>query len=930
MSMSSSRRRPPRGRGCEAAARTARTPAGGDARAPAPPDPRHATRTSSRMPLSAETGASAGSWRAPRALAYAGGMVEVPARLRRATLLLLGPAVLGVTAIAGACDLPGARDDRPDRHAGLDGDDGDGDNGNEGEGEGEGEDGREGEGEDGREGEGEDGREGEGEPPPDGCIDDGVTATLASTQARFVEQIWPLMTRPGNAGCLACHADDSGRQLRMAPAGPDAAVATFLRLRAGGWLTLQPGSMVARVDNDSMPPLGTAWTADEKAALRRVACELAEADASAPAADEVFPAELELPWDGADNTDYDNAFITYDQLRGRIDVVFGDAWVRDGVDRFSDNIALFGGVDFVTTFVPARQATPEFIAGLDMLAEDVCGRAARDGTGPFAGLPLTGPIFDEPPSSTTRIEAENRAVVTYTNLPAGCQPGPNATEVVLCTTSSVSAPYAVAVAGDFVFRARVRPDPNTLGPPIMALRVDGAEVATFTVNGSGNQTFEQTVRIEAGNHTVAVAFTNDSVDATGDDRNLFVDHFELQGPLAGSTAGGAGALAATHDRLATLAARILQRPFLPAENDDDLDDRDGLYTVLRALDDETATGRVSAWAGVCEALLHHTDFVFSRPPLFDGMAAGDALRERLLVTQAALVLLDRTPTDDELARFDVGEVDRADLIEAWLHSDAFLRAYEKKVRLLLEFDGTPDGEEPARLWTYIADNDLPLREILTADYTVTVDGTGQLFRAQRPAVHGQTGLLTMKGYIHGKPGLPHYNYAARVLTGFLGVVFEVPQAALDARATATASSTVDPASLCYSCHRLLTPLAHQRLKWDDAGNHREVFDDGRVIDDSDRNLVADYPFRGAGLEAFSLVAVRKEAFARRIANAHFQLVFGRLLRHDADERDVYRALYDAIDQGRGSFRAVLRAVLLSSSVSEPPPLQRDAEGGGTP
>jgi hypothetical protein len=832
-------------------------------------------------------------------------MVALPARRRRAACLL---SVIVAVVAAGCDDVdPG---DRPDRQAGL----GDGDG--EGEGEGEGEGPGEGEG------------EGEGEPPP-GCVDDGVTATLSDVQARFVDDVWPLLTRDGG-GCLACHADDSGRQLRLAPAGPSAATATFLRLRSGGWLGFQTGSMVARVHDDSMPPGGPAWTDDEKSRLRRVACDLAEVDAEAPVSDEVFPPELELPWDGPAPTTYDNAFVTYDQLRGRVDVVFADDWVRDGVDRFSENIALFGGVDFVTSFVPARQATPEFLAGLDLLAEDICARAAADGTGPFAGLDLSGAIVDAPTSTTTRIEAEDRSVVTYTNLPAGCQPGANATEVCLCTTSSVNATYEVALAGDFVFRARVRPDPNTLGPPVAALRVDGTDVATFTVSTAGNQIVERTVRIEAGRHTVAVAFTNDNVDPTGDDRNLFVDSFELQGPIAGSTVGGDGAADATKQKLATLAARVLQRPFLPQENDDDRDDVDGLYGVLQALHDDTAAGRTAAWAGTCEALVRHPDFLFARAPIFDTLAANDALRERLLVQQTALVLLDRTATEAELQRFDVGELTRADLVDEWLHSDAFLRVYEKKVRLLLEFDGTPDGEEPARLWTYVADHDLPLQEILTADYTVAVDDDGRLVRVDRPAVHGQTGLLTMKGYIHGKPGLPHYNYAARVLTGFLGFVFEVPQAALDARATATATSTVDPTSLCYSCHRLLTPLAHQRLKWDDDGNYRETFDDGRVIDDTDRGLVADYPFRGSGLEAFSLVAVRKEAFARRIANAHFQLVFGRLLRHDTDERAVYRELYDVVDQGRGSFRAVLRTVLLSTSVTHPPPLSEDTTDGGAP
>jgi hypothetical protein len=128
---------------------------------------------------------------------------------------------------------------------------------------------------------------------------------------------------------------------------------------------------------------------------------------------------------------------------------------------------------------------------------------------------------------------------------------------------------------------------------------------------------------------------------------------------------------------------------------------------------------------------------------------------------------------------------------------------------------------------------------------------------------------------------------------------------------------VDPTSLCYSCHQLLTPLAHQRLAWDDDGNFRTTFDDGRTIDDSDHDLVADYPFRGPGLASFSLRAVRKEGFLRRMANVHALMLFARLLRHETDERALYADLFAAADHGNGTFKEQLRLLMFSPSYEHP-------------
>jgi hypothetical protein len=160
--------------------------------------------------------------------------------------------------------------------------------------------------------------------------------------------------------------------------------------------------------------------------------------------------------------------------------VFDDEWVRLDVDQFADNISLFGGVDFLSSFVAARQATPEFLSGLDLMAEDVCGRAAELGTGPFAGVDTTAAIVDEPPSTSVSHEAE-AATTTIIGLPAGCLPGANATRVVLCTNASLNVSHVFPIDGTYRISAAVQGAPNADGPPLMAIRVDGVDVAEVEV-----------------------------------------------------------------------------------------------------------------------------------------------------------------------------------------------------------------------------------------------------------------------------------------------------------------------------------------------------------------------------------------------------------------------------------------------------------------
>lgn len=284
----------------------------------------------------------------------------------------------------------------------------------------------------------------------------------------------------------------------------------------------------------------------------------------------------------------------------------------------------------------------------------------------------------------------------------------------------------------------------------------------------------------------------------------------------------------------------------------------------------------TGWAGLIEALLQRPEFVMPD----DGIDAPAATR----LVRVALDLVGRVPTESEFRRFE-STGDLGLLVDSYLESEDFREFFFHRARGVFRSRGTAESDEPARLWTYIAVNDLSYRDLYTADYTVD----GEWKRASRRPVHGRTGFLTMKGYLEGKPGLPKFTYPAELLTFSLGVQFEVSDAVEDARDKVV--STTDPSSICYSCHKLLTPLAYQRERWDVHGHYRSVDESHEPIDDSDRGVVPDYAFKGTGLEAFARQVVRKELFVRRFVNLHHDMLFHRHLRVHEDQRDEYRDLH---------------------------------------
>ena len=313
----------------------------------------------------------------------------------------------------------------------------------------------------------------------------------------------------------------------------------------------------------------------------------------------------------------------------------------------------------------------------------------------------------------------------------------------------------------------------------------------------------------------------------------------------------------------------------------------------------------AAWEGLCRALVKHPDFLFTRPMSLAN-TTNPIDRRHLQLVKIAQDLMGRPPLASEIARLD-GGASLGSFAEECLASKEFADDYFRRIRLYLESHGTEEDDEPARLWTWIALNDRPFKEILTADYTVDPDWQKQ----SRPDYYGRSGLLLMKGFVKGKPGLPHYNYPAQVCEKFLGYVFEVPLDIVKIRNGLTAASTTSPGSVCYSCHKILTPLAWQRTHWTDEGEYKPKDERGKWLDDSDNKLVATYPFKGNGMEAFAQQAVNKERFIRTIIQTHFVFYYGREMRWDADERGLYRRLWDNVNTNHFHIKKLIRALVTS-------------------
>src|SRR5262245_26595099 len=234
--------------------------------------------------------------------------------------------------------------------------------------------------------------------------------TDQSVAQRFEKEIWPLLAREtGGASCVKCHDADNPSELHFFAD----AESSFTMLVEKGYLVLDgPDSLLGRIlshnpkrrmpKGKSMGP----WPEKDVATLRAFLTDLQSHLQTVTRADEQFPRALLLPYRASPPDQLDNQFITYRQLKGKIQTIFNDDWKRNDRDLFAENIAMFGGADFKERFNESAKASATFLSGLEVLSRDVASRAYTLKTGPFAGRneQLPSPALTEKPDAACERE----------------------------------------------------------------------------------------------------------------------------------------------------------------------------------------------------------------------------------------------------------------------------------------------------------------------------------------------------------------------------------------------------------------------------------------------------------------------------------------------------------------------------------------------
>ncbi len=241
----------------------------------------------------------------------------------------------------------------------------------------------------------------------------------AELTAEFRQEIWPLLNRTSNGqkSCVQCHRDGPDNSSPLILLGDPEE--DFLALLGYGYFDEDyPLSLLAKITHKTrkyrMPPEpANSWTDEEIAQLRSFIETLnAQRRGTDISADEMFPAELLADYEGEPGeTPSGNTFLSYWQLRKKIQTIFQDDWKRDERDLFQENLAQFGGADFVRRFDESTKATPSFLSALDALASDVASKAYLNGTGPFQGLEIEGHASEGNEGLSARIESPSASSI---------------------------------------------------------------------------------------------------------------------------------------------------------------------------------------------------------------------------------------------------------------------------------------------------------------------------------------------------------------------------------------------------------------------------------------------------------------------------------------------------------------------------------------
>ncbi len=229
----------------------------------------------------------------------------------------------------------------------------------------------------------------------------------------------------------------------------------------------------------------------------------------------------------------------------------------------------------------------------------------------------------------------------------------------------------------------------------------------------------------------------------------------------------------------------------------------------------------------------------AKPPVPQRMPLGP-VATRLYLSQLAPYLVGRELSTDELSQAEaLGELAIEPMLKAWTAEPGFVEYARSIVQQKLSVSGTKGGvdfELPGNLAAYLVKNQLPLKNLLTADYCVSAAGakidcdSGAPFKA---------GVLTTRAFLMSRASRFNLTRASTLLKVFacrgypmeddlqprlerttLIPMFQaqVPEEQTDP----LASNGFGNGFACYTCHGQFSAHAQVFVKFDSAGMYRET------------------------------------------------------------------------------------------------------------
>ncbi|MBU6413051.1 MAG: DUF1592 domain-containing protein [Planctomycetes bacterium] len=606
---------------------------------------------------------------------------------------------------------------------------------------------------------------------------------------------------------------------------------------------------------------------------------------------------------------------------------------------------------------------------------DFCDRLLRDDTGygfdNVADVLTTSPLAVEQylAAAEAAIERALGPIVEFGDHPSMLKPlrGGNGQPLprggfYLYSNGGAGNEHAAPYTGEYLIRVKAWETKGGDEAARLSLRVDGKEVAAWSISGTREKPQEESVRVrlKAGNRKIAANFTNDFYEPQKADRNLGVESISIAGPLDEATtefpksrsellASGQGItdeLERVERVVGDFASRAYRRPVEPAQleslmkvyrNERGLgaDEHRSLRTTLTAVlvspsflfrTVEIGQSGPRHTLDAYELASRLSYFLWSSTPdgaLLSAAAEGSLTTDEGLRTHVQRMLKDAkadafvenfTGQWLQLRTLETLNIDTGKFpqFSSELRSDMIREAREAFRTVLVE------GRSVLEL---IASREITINERLAAHYGIDGVHGSEFRKVTLPDSSPRGGILTTGAVLTLTSNTTRTSPVKRglfVLDQILGAPPPPPPAdipPLDQSAHAKPDATVREQlaihtanASCAACHNRLDPLGLTFEKFDAVGTYRDQ-QQGKPIDSSG-TLPGGVVLSGSDDLKENLLA-RSDQFVQALTSKLMTYAFGRGV--EPFDRPAIRKIAIACRERGDRLDALIEAIVLSES-----------------